>query len=141
MMISDKPARQAVHLREDEVPLLHEVALDGIVRQILVGLGQTLAALALDLSRNGSGVLLVPAGRHRRHRFRVKQPRRGCAKTLFSALGVKWEQQGRVPRASCTAAALDRRGDARVSRGEARQCAAKTTFLQQLRETYASLSE
>ena len=30
-MISDEPARQAVHLREDEVPLLHEVALDGIV--------------------------------------------------------------------------------------------------------------
>ena len=54
-MISDEPARQAVHLREDEVPLLHEVALDGIVRQILVGLGQPLAPLAFYFSQRLRG--------------------------------------------------------------------------------------
>ena len=55
MMISDEPARQAVHLREDEVPLLHEVALDRVVREVLVGLGQPLAALALDLAQRLRG--------------------------------------------------------------------------------------
>ena len=55
MMISDEPAREAVHLREDEIPLLYEIALDGIVGEVLVGLGQPLAALALDFSQRLRG--------------------------------------------------------------------------------------
>ena len=54
-MISDEPARQAVHLREDEVPLLHEVALDSVVPEILIGFGQPLAALAFYFSQRLRG--------------------------------------------------------------------------------------
>ena len=67
MMISDEPARQAVHLREDEVPLLHEVALDGVVPEVLVGLGQPFAALALDFSQRLRRSARGRRGRHGGH--------------------------------------------------------------------------
>ena len=85
MMISDEPARQAVHLREDEIPLLYEIALDGIVGEVLVGLGQPLSSLALDLAQRLRRAAWSRWGRHRRHFFRVKQPRRECATVTLAA--------------------------------------------------------
>ena len=135
MMISDEPARQAVHLREDEVPLLHEVALDGIVRQVLVGFGQTLAALSFYFSQRLRRAAGRRRGRHGGHRFRVKQPRRECATvTLAAALGVKREQQA-VYRGQAALLWMDR-GRA-GARSEARaECQKQNDFPKELRETY-----
>ena len=87
MMISDEPARQAVHLREDEIPLLHEVALDRIVRQVLIRFGQPLSSLALDLAQRLGRAAWSRWGRHGGHRLAARRSnallRKNVATQLF----------------------------------------------------------